>query len=83
MKKQILKILFILVICILAACKKEEVITQDGTTLSGKTLDADSTIFDEQTKVRPTLEDGLPDDGIPRFTTESKKQESETVESVK
>ena len=83
MKKQLLTIILIFTTFILASCKKEEVITQNGTTLSGKTLDADSTIFDEQTKVRPTLEDGLPDDGIPRFTTESKKQESETVESVK
>ena len=36
-----------------------------------------------QKKVVGTLEDGLPDDGIPRFTTESKKQIDETVESEK
>ena len=83
MKKTNFKILFILTIFILASCKKEEVITQDGTTLNGKTLDADATVFETPEKVVGTLEDGLPDDGIPRFTTESKKQESETVESVK
>ena len=83
MKKTNFKILFILIVFILAACKKEEVITQDGTILNGKTLDADATVFETAEKVLGTLEDGLPDDGIPRFTTESKKQESETVESVK
>ena len=83
MKKQILKILLILTILILAACKKEEVIIQEGTTLSGKTLDADVTVFETPEKVVGTLEDGLPDDGIPRFTTESKKQTDETVESEK
>ena len=83
MKKTNFKILFILIVFILACCKKEEVINQNGTTLSGKTLDADATVFETPEKVVGTLEDGLPDDGIPRFTTESKKQESETVESVK
>ena len=86
MKKLTLTILFIFIISVFVSCKSKNMnsnIITNETTLSGKTLDADSTIFDEQTKVRPTLEDGLPDDGIPRFTTESKKQESETVESVK
>ena len=50
MKKQILTTLFILVICILAACKKEEAITQNETTLNGKTLDADSTLFETTKK---------------------------------
>lgn len=83
MKKTNFKILFILIVFILASCKKEEAITQNGTTLNGKTLDADSTLFETTKKVVGTLEDGLPDDGIPRFTTESKKQIDETVESEK
>ena len=83
MKKTNFKILFILIVFILSSCKKEEVITQDGTTLNGKTLDADATVFETPEKVVGTLEDGLPDDGIPRFTTESKKQNEETVESEK
>ena len=83
MKKINFKILFILTIFILASCKKEEVIIQEGTTLNGKTLDADATVFETPEKVVGTLEDGLPDDGIPRFTTESKKQAEETVESEK
>lgn len=83
MKKPILTILIMFTTLILASCKKEEVISQNETTLNGKTLDADATVFETPEKVVGTLEDGLPDDGIPRFTTESKKQTDETVESEK
>ena len=83
MKKTNFKILFILIVFILSACKKEEVITQNGTALNGKTLDADATVFETREKVVRTLKDGLPDDGIPIFTTESKKETYETVESEK
>ena len=86
MKKLTLKILFIFIISAFVSWKSKNMnsnIITNETTLNGKTLDANATVFETPEKVVGTLEDGLPDDGIPRFTTESKKQESETVESVK
>ena len=86
MKKLTLTILFIFIISAFVSCKSKNMnsnIITNETTLSGKTLDADATVFETPEKVVGTLEDGLPDDGIPRFTTESKKQTDETVESEK
>ena len=86
MKKLTITILFIFIISVFVSCKSKNMnsnIITNETTLNGKTLDVDATVFETTTKVVGTLEDGLPDDGIPRFTTESKKQVEETVESEK